>query len=245
MQPLVAELHPNELHPNDAAFPYWIRRTLGPDDFDDRDGDDARVLRPFGIAEQHPAKRILFREGDPASALYIIEEGEVELFFARRGERRIMQVVGPGSSIGDLPVMLALPDYAYGAATRGDTRLLRFSIETIRALVEVNPQICFRFLRLVSRRLERAERRMLELSGRSAFEQIVQYLVREANEQQSEAVRVTQRDIGASLALCRQTVSRVLGELEHLGLIARGRGQLRILDPDRLAAISDPASSHR
>ena len=155
-----------------------------------------------------------------------------------------MQVVGPRSSIGDLPVMLALPDYAYGAATRGDTRLLRFSIETIRALVKVNPQICFRFLRLVSRRLERAERRMLELSGRSAFEQIVQYLVREGHEQQSEAVTATQRDIGASLALGRQTVSRVLGELEHLGLIARGRGELRILDGERLAAISDPASPH-
>ena len=244
MQP-VAERHPNELRPPDPPLPDWIRRTVGPDDFDDRDGDDVRVLRPFGVAEEHPAKTILFREGDPAFALYIIEEGEVELFFARRGERRIMQVVGPGSSIGDLPVMLGLPEYACGAATRANTRLLRFSIETIRALVEVNPQICFRFLRLVSRRLERAERRMLELSGRSAFEQIVQYLVREAHEQQSEAVTVTQRDIGASLALCRQTVSRVLGELEHLGLIARGRGQLRILDPDRLAAIDNPASSHR
>jgi CRP/FNR family transcriptional regulator len=240
MQPPVAELPPN-----DPAFPAWVRRTLSPEDFDNQERDDLRVLRRFGAVEQHPTKTILFREGDPASALYIIEEGEVELFFARRGERRIMQVVGPGSSIGDLPVMLELPVYAYGAATRRQTRLLRFSIETIDALVDVNPQICFRLLRVVSRRLERAERRMLELSGRSAFEQIAQYLVREAHDQQSDAVTVTQRDIGASLALGRQSVSRVLGELEHLGVVARRRGQLQILDPERLAAISDPASAHR
>ena len=77
MQPPVAELHPNALLPNDPAFPDWIRRTIGPADFDDQDGDDVRVLRPFGVAEEHPAKTILFREGDPAFALYIIEEGEV------------------------------------------------------------------------------------------------------------------------------------------------------------------------
>jgi CRP/FNR family transcriptional regulator len=230
--------------PRDSTFPDWVRRTLSPLDFDEDDPDDIRSLQRFGVAERHPAKAILFREGDPVCALYVIEEGEVELFFDRRGERRIMQVCGPGSSIGDLPVMLQLSSYAYGAATRGETSLLRLSMETIRALVEVNPRICFRFLRLVSRRLERAERRMLELSGRTAFEQVVQYLVREADEQQSDAVTVTQGDVAASLALGRQTVSRVLGELEQLGLIIRGRGQLRILDRPRLGAISDPIASH-
>lgn len=229
---------------DDAAFPGWVRQSLGPNDFDDADPDDVRMLAPFAVPEEIPAKTVLFREREPPRALYIIERGKVELFVERRGERRIVQTCGPGATVGDLPVMLGLAAYAYSAATRPASRLLRFSMETIRALVEANPEICFRFLRLVSWRLERAERRLLELSGRSALEQIVQLLIREADEQHSNAVRITQSDLAAALGLSRQTVSRVLGELERLGLLKRGRRQLEILDHHRLIAISDPRAIH-
>ena len=224
-------------------FAQWLRQTLRREDFNNLPEDDVEALRRFAVREDHPQGIELFRQGEAPQAIFIVEQGEIELVYVTRTERLIVQVIGPGSSVGELPVMLGTP-YAYTAVTRVPTTTLRFPLETLQTLIDVHPHICFRWLRLVSRRLERAERRMLELSGRSAFEQMVQYLVRETHEQQSEAVTVTQRDIGASLALGRQTVSRVLGELEHLGLIARGRGELRILDGERLAAISDPAASH-
>lgn len=230
--------------PNDPSFPAWVRQNLGPADFDEADCDDVRVLRPIAAPERVPARTVLFREGDAPHSMYIVQKGEVELFFERRGERRIVQICGPGATVGDLSVMLGLPGYAYSAATRTDSRLLRFSMDTIRAVVEVNPAICFRFLRLVSWRLERAERRLLELSGRSALEQIVQFLIREADEHKSDAIHITQSDLAASLGLSRQTVSRVLGELENLGLLSRSRRRLQILDHQHLLAISDPGSGH-
>ena len=230
--------------PDDPRYPDWVRRSLRREDLDGDDPNDVGALRPFAVSVAKPAKTVVFREGEPPVALYLIADGEVELFYERRGERRIIQICRPGSIIGDLPVMLGLPAYAYGAATRSDARLLRFSMETIRALVEVNPAICLRFLRLVSRRLERAEQRLLELSGRSALERTVGFLLRETDEGESARVSITQGDAAAALGLSRQTVSRVLRELEHLGLIARGRGYVQIVDYDRLNAISDPLGTH-
>ena len=230
--------------PDDPLYPGWVRRNLRPEDLDGDDPNDVRALCRFGVLEDRPAKAVMFREGEPPVALYLIAEGDVELFYERRGEHRIIQVCRSGSIIGDLPVMLGLPAYAYSAATRTDARLLRFSMETIRALVDVNPAICLRFLRLVSRRLERAEQRLLELSGRSALERTVGFLLRETDEGDSARVSVTQGDAAAALGLSRQTVSRVLRELEDLGLIARGRGHVQIVDYGRLNAISDPLGTH-
>lgn len=50
-------------------------------------------------------------------------------------------------------------------------------------------------------------------------------------------VRLTQRDLASVLGLGRQTVSRELGKLELLGLVRRGRGQVRVLDPEGLRAL--------
>jgi CRP-like cAMP-binding protein len=205
---------------------------------------DVRAVRRFAVPEDKPARTIVFREGEAPAALYLVEEGEIELFFERRGERRIIQICRPGLTVGDLPVILGLPAYTHSAATRSEARLLRFSTDTIRDLTKVDPTICFRFLRLVSRRLERAEQRLLELSRRSALERMATFLLREADEDQSATVKVTHGDLAAALGLSRQTVSRVLRELEDLGLIALGRRQVRLVDYHRLRAISDPLGAH-
>lgn len=219
--------------PDSPEFARWLRRTMTRGDFAALPEDDVEALRRFAVGEEHPAGATLFRQGERPEAIFLIERGEVELVYETEFERLIVQVVRAGSSIGDLPVMLETP-YAYTAVARTPTSVLRFGLDTIRTLIELYPEICFRWLRLVSRRLERAHRRLVELAGRSAFEQLVHFLLHEAEERGSLAVELSQRDLAATLALSRQTVSRVLGELERQGLVERGRGVVRIRDLQRL-----------
>jgi CRP-like cAMP-binding protein len=63
----------------------------------------------------------------------------------------VVQTVRRGIAVGDLPAMLNLP-CAYSAVTRKETTVLELRMETSRALVELDPGVCFRFLRLVSSR---------------------------------------------------------------------------------------------
>lgn len=219
--------------PDSPDFARWLRRTMTREDFEALPEDDVEALRRFAVREDHPAGATLFRQCDRPEAIFIIERGEVELVYETQFERLIVQIVRAGSSIGDLPVLLETP-YAYTAVTRSPTTTLRFSLETIRTLVELYPEICFRWLRLVSRRLDRAHRRLVELAGKSAFEQLVHFLLHEAEERSSLEIELTQADLASTLALSRQTVSRVLGDLERRGMIERARGQIVIRDQQRL-----------
>jgi CRP-like cAMP-binding protein len=92
-------------------------------------------------------------------------------------------------------------------------------------------------------RLVGVERRVLELGRRSAFERLVQLLLRESDEQQSSVVRLTQAGVAMRLGLSRQTVSRILGELERQQLLERRRGQILIGDHGRLERPPDPHPS--
>ncbi len=51
---------------------------------------------------------------------------------------------------------------------RTETTTLGFTLDTIRALLEIDPQICFRWLRMLSDRLDGSQPRLLAIAGRSA-----------------------------------------------------------------------------
>ena len=214
-------------------FARWLRRTLRPEDFASLPDDDVDALSRFAVREEHPPGTVLFHQGEQPVAVFIIEHGEVELTYVTEFERLIVQVVPEGSSIGDLPVMLDTP-YAYSAVTRRPTTTLRFGLDTIRTLIEIHPHICFRWLRLLARRLDRAHRRLVELAGKSAFEQVVHFLLHETEERGSETVEITQAELAAAMGLSRQTVSRVLGQLAGLGLVRTRRGRIDVIDRVRL-----------
>lgn len=214
-------------------FARWLRRTLRPEDFASLPDDDVDALRRFAVCEEHPPGAVLFRQGERPIAVFIVEHGEVELIYETEFERLVVQVVCEGSSIGDLPVMLDTP-YAYTAVTRRPTATLRFSLDTIRTLIEIHPHICFRWLRLLARRLDRAHRRLVELAGKSAFEQVVHFLLHETDDRGSPTLEITQSELAAAMGLSRQTVSRVLGQLSGLGLVRTQRGRIDVIDHERL-----------
>jgi CRP-like cAMP-binding protein len=184
---------------------------------------------------------MLFTQGQRPDAVYILDRGVVDLVHEDDRGAALVQTVRRGVAIGDLPVMLDLP-HAYSAITRKPTTVLAVSMETIRALVELDPGVCYRFLRLVSYRLAGAERRLLELGRRSAFERLVRLLLRESEERKSSTGQLTQAQIAAAIGLARQTVSRILGELERQSLVQRRRGRVLISDGARLRMLAEPHS---
>jgi CRP/FNR family cyclic AMP-dependent transcriptional regulator len=198
--------------------------------------DHIGALRPLGAHQVWPAGTILFRQGDRPDQLFVIDAGEVELIDETAGGRRIVQIVYAGSSIGDLPVLLETP-CLYTAVTRTKTTTLSYSRETVSALLEADPQSCFLWLRLLSRRLDQGYRRHVTPAGHHALQRLSHFLIDEVEIRGVTRIDLTQRELASTLALGRQTVSRELGRLELLGLVERGRGQVRILDQEGLRAL--------
>jgi CRP-like cAMP-binding protein len=56
------------------------------------------------------AGRALFRQGEPADALYLVESGRFRVFVAGRGgQERVLQFVGPGDVLGESAFMAETP----------------------------------------------------------------------------------------------------------------------------------------
>lgn len=222
--------------PGSNEFARTLQGRVSREELESLPDDDLGALRRFGIQKTWPAGETIFRQGDQPEVLFIIEQGEVSLVDETKRKRLIVQIVRTGSILGESPVLHESP-YAYTAVARTETTTLGFTLETIRALLEIDPQICFRWLRMLSDRLDGSQQRLLAVAGRSAIERLGSLLLQEAGEGAPATVAMTQQELASTLGIGRQTVSRVLGNLQRLGLVERGRGQVRILDPDRLRAL--------
>ena len=206
---------------------------MTPEDFERLPGDDVDALRRFATRSTYPPGETLFRQGEWPQELLIIERGELELVHETHSERFVMQILHPGSSVDHLAILLGIP-FPYSAVTLSEATLLRLRLDTIQTLEELFPEIAFRWLGLLAHALDRAHRRMLELAGRSALEQVSHLLLDESAERDEPTLELTQEELAATLALSRQTVSRAFRDLASEGSIKPERRRIRLLDLEKL-----------
>jgi len=64
-----------------------------------------RGIRPTTVS----AGNVLFREGDPPDAAYVVEGGELDIYLERRGERIPIATIGPNSIIGEIALLDGQP----------------------------------------------------------------------------------------------------------------------------------------
>jgi putative ABC transport system ATP-binding protein len=96
------------------------------------------LVPQFASAERDPEEmtlvlgQILFQQGDRGDLIFMVEEGEVELFQVR-GDRseEPLAVIGPGNYFGELGPMLNLPRSACARA-RGRCRVTGYTVRAFR-----------------------------------------------------------------------------------------------------------------
>lgn len=196
--------------------------------------DDLGPLRDVGVRQSWSRGDILMRQGERPSLLFLIELGEVSLWATAGGERSLVQIVHVGETVGAVSVLLD-EECPFTSVARERTLTLGFDRERIHNLLERDREICFVWLRLLSRQVKLAYTRNVALAGRSAIERLMVFLAHEFQAKNSSSLLLTQSEVASATGLSRQRVSQLLGLLEDLGLLEQGRGSLHLLERGREA----------
>ena len=221
----------------------WIARDFGRPDlapFSVPELDDlSRILQPLEVE----AGQKILSPGEPSDAAYIVREGEVELAL-RRGPRRILVGIQRGGGVfGDIPLLCEMP-FPYAAVARTASSLLRLPKDSLTDLLARHPAIALRWLSSVVKRLEQANRRIIELSVGDLRSRTLALLADELVRVVAPAqVALTQAEIAALLGASRQSVNQVLGQLAREGLVAQSYGAIEVTDPEAVLHLGRAGTS--
>lgn len=208
--------------------------------------DVRQRLLASAVARTLPAGQRLFSRGDANDGLYAVLEGSVRIGgISAGGKEAVLSMIEPPLWFGEIALFDAGPR-THDADTRAPTTLLRVPLPALRAMLEEHPgdwhhlgALAVEKMRAVLSGLEdltslpapqRMARRLWEMTLGHGM--LTEHGAR-------RAVAVNQEQLGAMLALTRQTVNEVLRELEARGIVARHYGRIEVLDRDALRAAGE------
>jgi len=98
----------------------------------------------------------IFHEGDEGAALYLVQEGAIELFKVLEGQERCLARLESGDFFGELSLLEEKP-HGVSARALGDYKLLEIDRPTLDRMVDENPQVAIRMLSNLAGRLRRRQ----------------------------------------------------------------------------------------
>ena len=111
------------------------------------------MLFRYAVKKTVPRNTLLFPQGAPGDALYIIQRGKVKVVLSDvEGKEVILSVLGPGDFFGEM----ALFDKDVRSATVrpvGEVRVLTVDKKMFLRKIHEDPSLAFRIMQRMSRRI--------------------------------------------------------------------------------------------
>lgn len=195
---------------------------------------EADVFRPVcAVADKRTLHRgdVLFRQGEPVKAVYLIKQGSFKLArVTEDGREVLLRIAGQGEVLGEDALFQENTHVATGIALE-DAKVCSISRERLEEVIRQRPDLAWQVIASLGSRLYALWAQVTELNTQTTRERVLTALVRLAGDYGEECpqgtrirLRLTQEDIGGLVGASRVMVAQVLGELAaDKRLIREGR----------------------
>ena len=109
---------------------------------------------------------VIFRQGDVGDSMYVVQEGQVEVFVESDGKEVRLRVLGEGEPVGEMAIFARELRSATVRAL-GRVRVLTLDKRNFLTRVQEDPSLAFRILETMSRRIRELSDEVVSLRGKS------------------------------------------------------------------------------
>lgn len=195
------------------------------------------ALAQAAVVRRFDARQVVATLGGPVDGVHFLIEGCMRLeSLTESGERFLVGDLQSGDVFGLLAVLDGQPSVHHTVA-HGDTLSVFIPAQRFRNVIFSDPDMMRETIKIMCQRLRMSLVMVTRFAPGSQSMRVVRCLVALAD-QSGHAdkpgrhlyLNINQFDIAAMLSISRQSVNRVLKELEADGLIKIGYNQIEVLD---------------
>lgn len=187
-------------------------------------------------------ERFLFREGDFAENVYIVQSGKVRIEkVTPNGRELTLKISGPGQLVGEVTIFSETPKYMLAARAIEDTVYLQISIKDLEEALEVNGRLSIAFMKWMGIDQQKTQTKFRDLLLHGKKGALYSTLIRLSN---SYGVKIeggilidivlTNQELANFCGMTREVVNRMLGNLKKNGTVSLREGKIFIHDLEYL-----------
>ncbi len=204
------------------------------------------VFESLKTSAEYSKGEFAFHEADPCHSVMIVCKGSMKLVTSSsEGRNLLLRFVGPGGLLGDSEAMTALASYQCSAIATEPSVLAVIPRATFVRFVTAYPEAGLRLTYALSEEYKMAQREAKALAfGGNSTSRLAHLLLEQASRHGQVVAdgihipsQITHLEYAQSIGSTRETVTRILGNLQHDGVIERTEDEIVIHDPAALASL--------
>ncbi len=184
---------------------------------------------------------VIFFEDDPGDALYIVQSGRVKIYrVAEDGREKTLALMSEGEFFGEMAIVDGGPRSAIAEAVVKST-LYALHRADFQKMVASTPAISLGMIKVLSNRLRQTNAQVMDAVFRDVRGRVTQTLLKLATrhgvrleEESMIDMKLTHQELANMVGTARETVSRILAELQDAGLVRFEGRNMVLVDPARL-----------
>lgn len=191
---------------------------LGPADLD-------KLVR-LAARKRYPKDAVVFFENEAGDTLFMVADGRIKVtILGDDGREVILSVLGAGEFFGDMSLLDNEPRSATAIAAE-ESELLSLSRADFEGLMKENPGIMHTLIRVLISRLRHANHQISTLALLDVYGRVARVIVdlarddgRRLKDGRIAFQRPTHQEIANRIGTTRETVTRMLKDLQRQGMI--------------------------
>lgn len=206
-------------------------------------------LEPYQTQRLNTAKKnivfkkgeMIFKEGTHPRGLYCVQNGKIKVMQTGiDGKEQIIYLAKNGDIMG-YRAILSGDTYSCSAKAIEDSNVCFVPLSLFTGMIETNAKLSLKLLHLLSNELKIAERNITTIAQQPVRERLAQtiLLLKESYDVEADGctinVSITREDIANIVGTARESVIRLLFELQKDKIIELKGKKIKILDHKKLA----------
>ena len=196
------------------------------------------ALRESAITQNVARGQRLFRRGDRAGYLYLIQQGRFqEVSYPEEGRMAVLQILNAGSTLGETGLFNQV--YRSTAIAQINSQVIAYPLSVLKEQLQRSPLVMETLIEILSQKIYefqvRLEWRSISLADRRVLEYLKHQLEKVSQNRDTTTtltLNTPLQEIAAELGFVPGTLSRALAKLEAEQTIQREDNRITLLDTD-------------
>ena len=206
--------------------------------FSSLNDDELGELADLSIERSFMPNESIFWDGDAPEWFYIVAEGKVKVLkHSSLGKDFVIAFFGPGEMFGEVAVFENKP-YPTSAQAVAETIVLGIKGVDFLSFLSSRPQTTLRIISVLGGRLRDAQGRLRDLAGERVEQRLAGVLLM-LSAKLGPTLPFTRQEIAEMVGTTTETAIRVMSHLKDRGIIHTVRGEVIILNDEKLRLLSE------